>query len=99
MAKENLSLRSRSVKSLNNSEVEKKSTKREAKTVKACYSFPDFDHDLIEIIKIQAAKNGVILNNSEVLRIGLHCLNDAAESRIVELSKKIVKVRVGRPKN
>ena len=66
--------------------------------VRDSLTMPKCDYDLIESIQISLAKQGKILNKSEIIRTALHVLHGMADSRKLAATNKIVKIKVGRKK-
>lgn len=75
------------------------SKKEPHKTViRDSFSLPEFDYELIEVIKQRCLKKGVSVTKSEIVRAGFHCLNAQTDDDLVEFLQRLEKVKVGRPK-
>lgn len=63
------------------------------------FSFPPGDSELIEILRKRAAREGVLLNRSELLRAGLAALSKLSDAEIATIGGQVPKLKTGRPKS
>ncbi len=63
------------------------------------FSFPPGDSELIEILRKRAAREGVLLNRSELLRAGLAALSKLSDAEIAAIGGQVPKLKTGRPKS
>ncbi len=63
------------------------------------FSFPPSDSELIEILRKRAAREGVLLNRSELLRAGLAALSKLSDAEIATIGAEVPKLKTGRPKS
>lgn len=67
--------------------------------VRENFSLPPSDSELIEVLRRRAAREGVLLNRSELLRASLAALNHLSDAEIAEIGGQVPKIRTGRPKS
>lgn len=70
--------------------------KAESMVVRDTFSMPSGDHELIEQLRIRAAREGRNTNKSEVVRAGLRALVSLAPSQLLELLEGLERVKPGR---
>ena len=63
------------------------------------FSFPPGDSELIEVLRKRAARGGVLLNRSELLRAGLAALSKLSDAEIAAICDQVPKIKTGRPKS
>lgn len=63
------------------------------KTIRDNYTIPEQDYRIIDDLKHRMAVLGVLLNKSEILRLGLHSLNDASDEKLIALAKNLVRIK------
>lgn len=66
--------------------------------VRENFSFPPADSELIDELRKRAARGGVLLNRSEMLRAGLAALNRLSDAEIAAIAEQVPKIKTGRPK-
>jgi hypothetical protein len=66
--------------------------------VRENFSFPPADSELIEVLRKRAAREGVLLNRSEMLRAGLAALGRLSDAEIAAIGGQVPKIKTGRPK-
>lgn len=67
--------------------------------VKDTFSFPEDDHALIENLIKSLLSKGVHASKSEIVRAGLHALNDMEIDESIEVISKLERLQTGRPKS
>jgi hypothetical protein len=65
--------------------------------MRSTFSLSQTDSDRIEAIRAAFAKNGHMLNKSEVIRLALICLEAGAPQVQTALVRKLARLRPGRP--
>jgi hypothetical protein len=65
--------------------------------VRENFSLPPSDSELIEVLRRRAAREGVLLNRSELLRASLAALNRLSDAEIAAIGEQVPKIRTGRP--
>lgn len=76
-----------------------KTTGRKRAVIRENFSFPPSDSELIEILRKRAAREGVLLNRSELLRAGLAALSKLSDAEIATVGGEVPKLKTGRPKS
>lgn len=66
------------------------------KVIRDSFTMPGYDYALIEDIKLKLMKKGSLLNKGEILRAGLHALNEMTVEELLSLAQNIDKIKVGR---
>jgi len=87
--------RKKSQTSLNTTRKQK--TAAQDKVIRDSFTMPEHDYTLIEVIKIKLMKEGVLLNKGEILRAGMHALEQMSIAELKTISAKVEKIKVGRP--
>jgi len=70
---------------------------KKVKLVRATFSFPDHEHDLLVDLKKRAKKLGKEFKKSEILRAGIAHLVALADTALVSTLAKVERVKTGRP--
>ena len=70
---------------------------KKVKLVRATFSFPDHEHDLLVDLKKRAKKLGKEFKKSEILRAGIAHLVALADAALVNTLAKVERVKTGRP--
>ena len=70
---------------------------KKVKLVRATFSFPDHEHDLLIDLKKRAKKLGKEFKKSEILRAGIAHLVALADAALVNTLAKVERVKTGRP--
>jgi hypothetical protein len=70
---------------------------KKVKLVRATFSFPDHEHDLLVDLKKRAKKLGKEFKKSEILRAGIAHLVALADAALVNSLAKVERVKTGRP--
>jgi len=68
------------------------------KVVRANFSMPVADYDLIAQIRDRCSRNGLILSRSEILRTGLYALKSLSMPQLLEVTQSIERLKPGRVK-
>jgi len=89
--------RKKSQTSLNTTRKQK--TAAQDKVIRDSFTMPEHDYALIEVIKIKLMKEGVLLNKGEILRAGVHALEQMSIAELKTISAKVEKIKVGRPRD
>lgn len=75
-----------------------KTTEGNRAVIRENFSFPPSDSELIEVLRKRAAREGVLLNRSEMLRAGLAALIKLSDAEIAKIGGQVPKLKTGRPK-
>ena len=67
------------------------------KVIRDAFTFPESDHKLIGDLKKNGLKLEVQLNKSEIVRAGLHVLNELPKDKLKAVFVDIEKIKTGRP--
>lgn len=68
------------------------------KVIRRSYALTRQDVNHIELIKDKFLNHRVVINDSHVVRLALHLAASFSEANLLEASKQIPKLPVGRPK-
>lgn len=68
-----------------------------AKVIRDAFSMPEDDHALFEQLITRAATKGALTNKSELVRAGLHALNNMPDNQFLKALQAIEKIKTGRP--
>jgi hypothetical protein len=63
--------------------------------VRANFSMPVTDYELITQLRDKCSRNGIILSRSEVLRAGLHSLNNLLTPQLLDTARSIEHLKPG----
>ena len=75
----------------------KKAPKKKEPVVRSTFSFPKDDLERIDKLITRFARQGVVLNKSEILRVGLNALFEVKDKRLEEISFVVKLGRDGGP--
>lgn len=67
------------------------------RVIRDSFTMPATDYGLIAEIKSRCLKKGIAANKSEIVRAGLAALDGMSDTTLIELVKKVPKVKTGRP--
>jgi hypothetical protein len=67
------------------------------KVTRDSFTMPETDYDLIASTRSRCLQAGMSVTKSEVLRAGLHALQEMSEAELKALFSKLEKVKTGRP--
>lgn len=76
------------------SEEKKEKTQR---VIRDSFTLPVEDHRLINTLKQRCLQNAVQVNKSELIRAGLHALQQSSDSELLKILAHLTKVKTGRP--
>jgi hypothetical protein len=74
-----------------------KSKTETGKVVRDSFTMPEDDYALIDKTQRRFMRLAIMLNKGEILRAGLHALEQLSNAELKELSVKVEKVKTGRP--
>lgn len=67
------------------------------KVIRDSFTLPSGDYELITIIRQRCLKSAVNATKSEVIRAGLHILESLSDEELIQVIKRLEKVKTGRP--
>lgn len=79
--------------------LEKSRSKKKPHAIRATFSLPSETIEDIEGLRQKFAKDGHILNRSELIRVGLAALDTLSERSARKLISEIERLKAGRPKS
>jgi hypothetical protein len=74
-----------------------KSKTEAGKVIRDSFTMPEDDYALIDKTQRRFMRLAIMLNKGEILRAGLHALEELSNAELKELSVKVEKVKTGRP--
>jgi hypothetical protein len=74
-----------------------KSKTEVGKVVRDSFTMPEDDYALIDKTQRRFMRLALMLNKAEILRAGLHALEQLSNADLKEISAKVEKVKTGRP--
>lgn len=74
-----------------------KSKTEAGKVIRDSFTMPEDDYALIDKTQRKFMRLAIMLNKGEILRAGLHALEQLSNAELKELSVKVEKVKTGRP--
>lgn len=74
-----------------------KSKTEVGKVVRDSFTMPEDDYALIDKTQRRFMRLAIMLNKGEILRAGLHALEQLSNAQLKEISVKVEKVKTGRP--
>lgn len=77
--------------------VTKKIPKGESVIIRETFSLPPGDSACIDALRLRAAKSGVMLNRSEIIRAGIAALAMLNETQFADVTNEVPKLKTGRP--
>lgn len=75
----------------------KKEGKSKAKVIRDSFTIPEDDYQLIKTLKQRCLGMGISIKKSELLRAGLHALQEMKDAQLGAMAGRIEKVKTGRP--
>ena len=69
------------------------------KVIRDAFSIPQNDYDLIAKLRQECLIQGIPMNKGEIIRAGLHALNNMTPSELKEIARSVEKIKTGRPAN
>jgi hypothetical protein len=70
---------------------------KKEKVIRDSFTLPSGDYELISAIRQRCLKSAVNATKSEVIRAGLHILESLSDEELVQVIKRLEKVKTGRP--
>ena len=77
--------------------VTRKMPKRESVIIRETFSLPPDESARIDAMRMRAAKAGVMLNRSEIIRAGIAALTQLDEAPFLTIANNVPKLKTGRP--
>ncbi|MEM8832165.1 MAG: hypothetical protein AAGE96_22870 [Cyanobacteria bacterium P01_G01_bin.19] len=71
--------------------------KQQKKVIRDSFTLPTDDYELITTIRERCLDSRVTINKSEVIRAGLHALNQMNNEELVAVVESLTKIKTGRP--
>ena len=71
--------------------------KQQKKVIRDSFTLPTDDYELITTIRERCLDNRVTINKSEVIRAGLHALNQMTNEELIAVVESLTKIKTGRP--
>jgi hypothetical protein len=75
-----------------------KNKQDDLKVIRDSFTMPQADYDLIKFLKKRSLQAGFEITKSEIIRAGLHSLNQMDEKEFKARITKVEKIKTGRPK-
>lgn len=72
---------------------------RTSPVVRRAFSMQEADAQLIEALRVRCATQGMLMNQSEVVRVGLHVLADMNDRELKDRAAKLERLAVVRSKS
>lgn len=67
---------------------------RTSPVVRRAFSMQEADAQLIETLRVRCATQGMLMNQSEVVRVGLHVLADMADADLRDSAARLERLAV-----
>lgn len=96
-----MSKKSKAEKPLKGKAKEKASKKKKpkpAKVIRDSFTMPEGDYAKIKELKSKYLEDGIHIKKGELLRAGLHSLEQMNKEQLLAILSKIERVKTGRPK-
>jgi len=74
-----------------------KSPTNNQKVIRDAFSIPQNDYDLISKLRQECLIQSIPMNKGEIIRAGLHALNNMTPSELKETAQSVEKIKTGRP--
>jgi hypothetical protein len=74
-----------------------KPKKQKRRVIRDSFTLPVDDYQLITTIRERCLDSRVTINKSEVIRAGLHALNEMSETELLAVVDSLTKIKTGRP--
>jgi hypothetical protein len=68
-----------------------------SKVVRDSFTLPATDYDLIALIRGRCLASAVSVNKGEVVRAGLHALQQMSDKELLQIIEGLEKIKTGRP--
>lgn len=75
----------------------KEEKSKDKKVIRDSFTIPENDYQLIKVLKQRCLDAGMSVKKSELLRAGLHALQEMSEKQLSAMIDRIEKVKTGRP--
>lgn len=69
------------------------------RVVRDSFTLPTEDYELIALLKQRCLDAAYSATKSEVIRAGLHALNEMSDQELIQVFSELTKVKTGRPSN
>ncbi|MBD2078353.1 hypothetical protein [Leptolyngbya sp. FACHB-17] len=79
--------------------VEKVEEKEQPKVKRDSFTIPVSDYEIIDTIRKRCLACALNVNKSEVIRAGLHALQNMTNTELIAMMESLEKVKTGRPAN
>ena len=76
---------------------ESEKPKNRKRVIRDSFTLPSHDYELITTIRERCLDSRVTINKSEVIRAGLHALNEMSNSELLAVVDSLTKIKTGRP--
>ena len=71
--------------------------KNQKRVIRDSFTLPTDDYELITTIRERCLDSRVTINKSEVIRAGLHALNEMSNEELLTVVDSLTKIKTGRP--
>ena len=71
--------------------------KNRKRVIRDSFTLPTDDYELITTIRERCLDNRSTINKSEVIRAGLHALNEMSDEELLAVVDSLTKIKTGRP--
>ena len=71
--------------------------KNQKRVIRDSFTLPSHDYEMITTIRERCLDSRVTINKSEVIRAGLHALNEMSNSELLAVVDSLTKIKTGRP--
>ena len=71
--------------------------KNRKRVIRDSFTLPTDDYELITTIRERCLDNRITINKSEVIRAGLHALNEMSDEELLVVVDSLTKIKTGRP--
>ncbi len=71
--------------------------KNRKRVIRDSFTLPTDDYELITTIRERCLDNRITINKSEVIRAGLHALNEMSDEELLIVVDSLTKIKTGRP--
>ena len=76
---------------------ESEKPKNRKRVIRDSFTLPSHDYELITTIRERCLDSRVTINKSEVIRAGLHALNEMSNEELLAVVDSLTKIKTGRP--
>ena len=78
-------------------QLEPEKPKNRKRVIRDSFTLPSDDYELITAIRERCLDSRVTINKSEVIRAGLHALNEMSNEELLAVVDSLTKIKTGRP--